>query len=174
MPEDLPEIRCCGPQIQQVIMNLLTNARDALNAKYPGHHEDKIARISARVIRDAANAERGTRNAEGREDEDPSALPTSEFRVPSSDAPRSYLRLTVEDHGGGIPEKIRQRIFDPFFTTKPRDKGTGLGLSISHGIVKDHGGALSVESKEGEWTRFHVSLPIAAGDGENIPEVFRG
>jgi len=80
----------------------------------------------------------------------------------------------VEDHGGGIPEKIRQRIFDPFFTTKPRDKGTGLGLSISHGIVKDHGGALSVESKEGEWTRFHVSLPIAAGDGENIPEVFRG
>ena len=70
------------------------------------------------------------------------------------------VRLTVEDHGPGIPEGLRVRIFDPFFTTKPHDKGTGLGLSISHGIVKDHGGALSVESEVGQWTRFHVDLPI--------------
>ncbi len=46
------------------------------------------------------------------------------------------------------------------FSTKPRDKGTGLGLSISHGIVKDHGGVLSVESEAGQWTRFHVDLPL--------------
>jgi len=66
------------------------------------------------------------------------------------------VRLTVEDHGCGIPEDLRERVFDPFFTTKPRDKGTGLGLSISHGIVKDHGGQLWVESEFGQWTRFHV------------------
>ena len=59
---------------------------------------------------------------------------------------------------------LRERIFDPFFTTKPRDKGTGLGLSISHGIVKDHGGELSVECVEGELTRFHFDLPVPYGE----------
>jgi len=73
---------------------------------------------------------------------------------------KSWLRLTVEDHGPGISEGIHERIFDPFFTTKPRDEGTGLGLSISHGIVKEHHGELIVESKVGEWTRFHVDLPM--------------
>jgi signal transduction histidine kinase len=65
----------------------------------------------------------------------------------------------VEDRGPGIPQKNIERIFDPFHTTKPRDKGTGLGLSISHGIVKEHGGNLTVETRAGEWTRFHVDLP---------------
>jgi nitrogen fixation/metabolism regulation signal transduction histidine kinase len=84
------------------------------------------------------------------------STPITDHRSQVSDT----IRLTVEDHGCGIPEAIRQRIFDPFFTTKPHDKGTGLGLSISHGIVKDHGGRLSVESEPGRWTRFHVDLPI--------------
>ncbi|MFZ4397027.1 MAG: sensor histidine kinase [Kiritimatiellia bacterium] len=55
---------------------------------------------------------------------------------------------------------MRERIFEPFFTTKARDKGTGLGFSISYGIVKNHGGRLSVESEVGQWTRFHVDLPV--------------
>ena len=54
-------------------------------------------------------------------------------------------------------------MFDPFYTTKPRDAGTGLGLSISHGIVRDHQGELSVESEPGEYTRFHVDLPLDTG-----------
>jgi signal transduction histidine kinase len=58
---------------------------------------------------------------------------------------------------------LRERIFEPFFTTKPRDKGTGLGLSISRGIVKDHGGELSVESAVGEFTRFQLDLPVDNG-----------
>ena len=134
-------------------VGLLTNARDALNERYPGYDNDKLIRISARVTK----SERGTRSAEERE-EISSRLPISEFRVPTSVG--RCLRLTVEDHGAGIPATVRERMFDPFFTTKPRDKGTGLGLSISHGIVQDHGGEISVESKEGEWTRFRVDLPI--------------
>ncbi|MDK1021461.1 MAG: PAS domain S-box protein [Candidatus Hydrogenedentes bacterium] len=73
---------------------------------------------------------------------------------------RAFLRVTVEDQGLGISEANLQRIFDPFFTTKGRDKGTGLGLSISDGIVKGHGGTIECETELGEFTRFHVDLPI--------------
>lgn len=71
-----------------------------------------------------------------------------------------WLRATVEDHGGGIADEVRDRLFDPFFTTKDRTKGTGLGLSISHGIVKDHQGELYIEPEPNEYTRFHLELPV--------------
>jgi len=71
-----------------------------------------------------------------------------------------FIRLTVEDRGTGIPPALRDRLFDPFFTTKGRDKGTGLGLSVSDGIVRDHGGFISVESDVGRYARFHVDLPL--------------
>ncbi len=216
VPGDMPKIRCRSQQIQQVLMNLLTNARDALNEKYPGYHADKIVRVTARVI---GNAEVGTRNAErggrevisdqlsvisgrvsaggGRETVEsaggepggvasgppeggttnlgPRQACSSAFTRsgassvagvsdPSSGSGgperKHWIRLTVEDHGGGIPPAVRDRILDPFFTTKPKDKGTGLGLSISHGIVKDHGGELWFESEVGKCTRFHVDLPV--------------
>ena len=127
VPEDLPQVSCRSQQIQQVVMNLLTNARDALNAKYARPGENKRILVTAGLI----------------EKDD-----------------RQWMRVTVEDRGDGIPDEVRARIFDPFYTTKPRDKGTGLGLSISHGILKDHGGDLTVETEVGEWTRFHVDLPI--------------
>ena len=125
--EELPKIKCRSQQIQQVIMNLLTNARDVLNEKYPGYDGNKKISITSGVL-----------EKEGRE----------------------WVRTTVEDKGTGVPEEVIARMFDPFYTTKPREKGTGLGLSISHGIVEEHGGKLSVESKEGEWSRFHMDLPV--------------
>ncbi len=76
---------------------------------------------------------------------------------------RRWLHIIVEDHGNGIPEALKDKIFEPFFTTKPRDRGTGLGLAISFGIVKDHHGTLTYESKEGEYTRFHLILPVDNG-----------
>lgn len=72
----------------------------------------------------------------------------------------SSIHITVEDHGGGVPIEIADKLFDPFFTTKPRDKGTGLGLSISYGIIKEHNGELTYETKEGEFTKFFIDLPI--------------
>ena len=78
--------------------------------------------------------------------------------------PGRYLRVTVADTGSGIPEEIRDRIFEPFFTTKEKSKGTGMGLAIVYGIVKNHGGTVQVESREGEGTTFRVYLPLAESE----------
>nr|WP_214460523.1 ATP-binding protein [Flavihumibacter fluvii] len=70
------------------------------------------------------------------------------------------VEISVRDNGNGIPEKIKDKIFQPFFTTKPTGQGTGLGLSLSYDIVKAHGGELTVNTREGEFTEFIVGLPI--------------
>ena len=73
----------------------------------------------------------------------------------------SWMRITVSDHGKGIPEYIQPYIFEPFFTTKDRSMHSGLGLSISYGIVKDHGGRLTFETKEGLGTKFLIDMPVS-------------
>jgi PAS domain S-box-containing protein len=128
--EDLPEISCRSQEIQQVVINLLTNARDSLNLRFPDEHDDKRIVIRARVLEEDS---------------------------------RRWLRLSVEDRGQGIAPEIMDRIFDPFFTTKLRDQGTGLGLWVSFGLVREHGGRMTVESVPDEGTRFFVDLPSDAG-----------
>ena len=130
IPDDLPKVKCRSQQIQQVVINLLSNARDALNQRYSGFDEEKRLSIVARALQ-----KDGIRR----------------------------VRMTVEDRGVGIPKEKINRIFDPFFTTKPRDEGTGLGLSVSYGIMKEHSGDLWVESEVGQYTRFHIDLPINNG-----------
>jgi signal transduction histidine kinase len=69
--------------------------------------------------------------------------------------------LSVRDNGAGMTDEVREHIFDPFYTTKPAGEGTGLGLSISHGIVIQHGGEISVESRAGRGTSIRIALPVA-------------
>jgi signal transduction histidine kinase len=85
-----------------------------------------------------------------------------------------WIRLTIEDFGGGISPVHMERLFDPFFTTKGRDRGTGLGLSVSDGIVKDHGGHISVDSELGQYARFHVDMPLDNGWQIEDDETGRG
>ncbi|MCB1125154.1 MAG: PAS domain S-box protein, partial [Verrucomicrobiae bacterium] len=133
---DLPPLTGHGNRLQQVVMNLMTNARDALNQRFPGHDLEKQLHVEAHALeRDG----------------------------------QTWVRLTVEDHGAGIPEEVRQQMFEPFFTTKGREEGTGLGLAISHGIVKEHGGEIRCESEPGRFTRFHVDLPADAPPPPETP-----
>ncbi len=126
VPQKLPEIVANRQLIQQVFVNVINNARYALNQKYPSTHSNKILEISGEEI--------------------------TIDHCP-------YIKITICDHGTGIPARIRDKVMNPFFTTKPTGKGTGLGLSISHGIVKDHGGKLFIKSVEGEYTKLIIILP---------------
>ncbi|MCP4150436.1 MAG: hypothetical protein GY757_21995, partial [bacterium] len=78
------------------------------------------------------------------------------------DPTTEYIEVKFIDTGHGIGEKDLQRIFDPFFTTKEVGHGTGLGLAISYGIVREHEGAISVESEAGKGTIFTIKLPVIA------------
>ena len=73
---------------------------------------------------------------------------------------KEMLVITIKDNGNGIPEKVLDKIFQPFFTTKPTGKGTGLGLSMSYDIIKAHKGELTVDTEEGMFTAFKISIPI--------------
>jgi two-component system NtrC family sensor kinase len=87
----------------------------------------------------------------------------------SQDAIKGCIEITFSDTGMGIPEENLEKIFDPFFTTKDTGHGVGLGLAISYGIIKEHGGSVSVESELGKGTTFIVRLPVtkAQNDAEN-------
>lgn len=78
------------------------------------------------------------------------------------EAAAGRVRVRVEDNGRGIDPVIHQRIFEPFFSTKATGEGTGLGLAVSYGIIKEHGGEIGVESREGEGSCFIIDLPLAA------------
>jgi nitrogen-specific signal transduction histidine kinase len=75
-----------------------------------------------------------------------------------------YLKLTVTDSGHGMSPEVAERIFEPFFTTKRKGKGTGMGLSVVHGIVKNHGGTITVYSEPRKGSTFHVFLPVIEGE----------
>ncbi len=78
----------------------------------------------------------------------------------STQAEGKFIAITVRDNGKGIPDKVKEKIFQPFFTTKPTGQGTGLGLSLSFDIVHSHGGEITVDSAENEFTQFVVKLPL--------------
>lgn len=119
-------------QIHQVIMNLCTNAYHAM--------EEKGGLLSVSLE---------------------SILLDNQASVAYADlSPGTYLKLTIKDTGTGISPPVMDSIFDPYFSTKGKDKGTGLGLAVVHGIVKGHGGAISVSSQVGEGAAFNVVLPI--------------
>ena len=117
-------------QIEQILLNLCVNARDAM----PGGGSIKLDACNFDV--DEGFASRQSQARPGR-----------------------YVRLSVSDTGSGIPRSLRKKIFEPFFTTKGPDKGTGLGLATVLGIVRSHDGFLTLETEEGEGTTFQVFLP---------------
>ena len=128
-------------QIEQIIMNLSLNARDAMGGK-------GVLKISQDLFQSS------------------SFLQSLEGEIPPGD----YVHLTVQDTGHGIPEHILPEIFDPFFTTKELETGTGLGLSIVYGIIKQHDGYIRIETEASHGTVFHLYFPQSREIPENLSE----
>ncbi|MFT3783614.1 MAG: PAS domain S-box protein [Nibricoccus sp.] len=135
VPAELWRVHGDKTQLYQVLLNLCVNARDAM----PGGGRLEIA---------AENLEADSEYAETR---------------PGVTSGR-YVRIRVSDTGSGISPAIIDKIFDPFFTTKPVGRGSGLGLSTSLGIVRSHGGVITVESKPEQGSTFTVILPACTGN----------
>jgi signal transduction histidine kinase len=127
---ELWKVRADPGQIEQVLMNLIANGRDAM----PEGGRLTIATANTVFEQEDQRNRPGLR-------------------------PAAYVTLTVSDTGTGVPEHIRAHMFEPFFTTKEPGKGTGLGLATVYGIVKQTGGGVYVDSEEGKGTRFIIYLP---------------
>jgi signal transduction histidine kinase len=142
---NLPKVECYAGQLNQVFMNLLTNAIDALD-------EQNQRRISS------GDASLTTQEIQA----NPSFI-----RVRTEVRDNNQIAISIADNGPGMTEQVKARLFDPFFTTKPVGAGTGLGLSISYQIVVEkHGGQLLCFSELGKGTEFVIQIPLL----QQVPE----
>lgn len=117
--EYLSKVKADSSQLQQVFLNMIMNAADAIEGK------GTITMITRNILDNSGD----------------------------------WVEIEFRDTGPGIDDENLAKIFEPFFTTKPVGKGTGLGLAVSHGIIHEHGGSISVKTKQGEGTSFFIKLP---------------
>lgn len=136
LEEGIHTVNADPSQLQQVLINLALNARDAM----PGGGTFTIETCNLRLDEAYCRTHLGTK-------------------------PGDYVLLSVTDDGSGMDSKTKARIFDPFFTTKEMGKGTGLGLSIAYGIIRSHGGHILCYSEPGEGTAFKIYLPAIVEEG---------
>lgn len=129
-------------QIEQVLMNLATNARDAMP-------NGGTLIINTDLV----------------------VFDTEYVKMHGYGKPGNFALISVEDTGSGIDEKIKERIFEPFFTTKEVGKGTGLGLAMVYGIIKQHEGYINVYSVQGKGTTFKIYLPLIKSIVEDIKDI---
>ncbi|HEY9881185.1 MAG TPA: GAF domain-containing protein [Leptolyngbyaceae cyanobacterium] len=132
---DLPRVECYAGQLNQVFMNIINNAIDALY-------------------------ERGEQQAALGLDPQ-----TGIISIATRQLDAEWVEIAIKDNGPGIPDSVRSRLFDPFFTTKPVGAGTGLGLSISYQIVRKHKGRIECISMPGEGAEFKIQIPIEQPQG---------
>ncbi len=131
LSDDVGMLYADAPSIQQMLMNLCINARDAMPSG------GRLTISTESITYDEILGEAPPRSPSGR-----------------------YMRLRVADTGQGMSPEIKRHVFEPFFTTKEVGKGTGLGLAMVYGVVQQHGGAIHVESELGEGTIFTIDLPV--------------
>ena len=142
-------VKADAGQIEQVLMNLATNARDAMP------NGGSLSISTKRVV-----------------------VKEAKVSLCDLSLPGKYALISISDTGSGIDKKSMERLFEPFYTTKEVGKGTGLGLSIVHGIIKQHDGSILVSSELGKGTTFRIYLPLiddfVVGDQSNIPSPLAG
>jgi signal transduction histidine kinase len=128
---ELPLVECFAGQLNQVFMNILSNALDALEERDEHRTAEAMQQNPSKIL------------------------------IRTEITERQWVKICIADNGRGISETVQHRLFDPFFTTKPVGKGTGMGLSISYQIVTDrHGGRLSYQTGPDQGTQFIIEIPL--------------
>lgn len=128
---ETPKIFGSSQKLEQVFINLIINATDAIKEK-------------AEIMKDRGQSFQGLIS----------------IIAGLRQTPEKRVEIVVKDNGIGMGADVMRKVFDPFFTTKPKDMGTGLGMSIVYGIIQDHGGNISIESPKGEGAALTITLPI--------------
>jgi PAS domain S-box-containing protein len=149
---DLPQIKCSAGQLNQVFMNIFSNAIDAL--------EESLPHATSPELNEVTELEHNlTRPHKQQVKVKSKFVPT--ITIGTQVLEEGYVSISIKDNGTGMTQEVQQRVFDPFFTTKEIGKGTGLGMSISHQIVVErHGGHIYCNSTPGEGAEFVIELPI--------------
>lgn len=142
---NLPLVECWAGQLNQVFMNVLSNAID--------------------ILSDAPNK----KMAIGKSSSDSAFLPT--IRIRTELLSSNCVSVRIADNGAGMTENVKKHLFEPFFTTKPVGKGTGLGLSISYQIVEKHQGSFRCISAPGEGTEFWIEVPVRQQSDQSVSKV---
>ncbi|MGF1521988.1 MAG: GAF domain-containing protein [Leptolyngbyaceae cyanobacterium] len=159
---DFPPVECYPGQLNQVFMNILANAIDALEEAW-----NQVQKVEV-----SQDSEKRTENREQEKKLLPHTSTSLLFHSPSSPSitiqtqkiNASHVQIRIADNGLGIPSEIQAQLFDPFFTTKEVGKGTGLGLSISYQIITErHRGTLRCQSKPGFGAEFIIEIPLYQG-----------
>jgi signal transduction histidine kinase len=143
--ENLPLVECYPAQLNQVFMNIISNAIDALEETKSKNEKQEEAEAINKGF-PIQNQKLTTKN--------------SQILIHTERLNSNYIRVRIRDNGFGIPLEIKDKLFNPFFTTKPVGKGTGLGLSICYQIIEKHKGKIEVISEFGQGTEFAIALPI--------------
>ncbi|MDY7023386.1 MAG: ATP-binding protein, partial [Cyanobacteriota bacterium] len=136
----LPEIECFSGLLNQVFMNILSNAIDALEEKIQQQTPQERIKHPSRI------------------------------KISTTIVNKKWVKIAIADNGSGIPPEVQRKIFDPFFTTKPIGKGTGMGMSISYQIITErHNGKLKCFSTPGQGTKFIMQIPILQTKIKELP-----
>jgi PAS domain S-box-containing protein len=188
---NLPPIDCYGGQLNQVFMNILNNAIDAIEESVGKQTVPDLVASPARVAGcesaptltmrvvgrgslqnlckhcPASDAQARCSHLSEEIGDENSPASTPQIRIRTELLDKDWVAICITDNGGGMSESVQQQLFDPFFTTKPVGKGTGLGLSISYQIVVEkHGGQLRCLSSPGRGTEFIIEIPLWQGAQE--------
>jgi PAS domain S-box-containing protein len=145
LPRRLPQVNLDPVHLEQILVNLCINARDAMSGSGRLDIELALERVGGAVCASCKQKIRG-----------------------------EYLVLQVKDTGCGIKQQHLDRLFEPFFTTKPSGQGSGMGLAVVHGVVHEYGGHLRVESKPGQGTQFRVLVPPISADDLPVSDAISG
>ena len=160
----LPLVECYAGQLNQVFMNILSNAIDAIEESFVISHLSLVNNTEQRTNDQERSLSKGSELLRRETLREQRQMTSPQIHIRTQLQEPNQVTIRIGDNGLGIPEDVKKQLFDPFFTTKPIGKGTGMGLAISYQIITErHGGSLECISSPGQGAEFVIKIPLIQG-----------